>query len=212
MLHSNIFQNEKLFKVFMYCLMKATHSEHKQLVGKQFVDLEKGQFVFGRKKAALELNMKESTVRDYINLLKQDNAIRIKSTNKFSIITIVNWEVHQHEDDDDRQQNDSKMTTERQQNDTNKNVKNVKNVKNNSRKYIYDDTHYNLAEHFYKRILENNHEHKEPNLEKWASDIRLMMERDNRNEEQIKYLIDWVQNDDFEMANVLSPSKLRKRF
>jgi len=196
----------------MYCLMKATHSEHKQLVGKQFVDLEKGQFVFGRKKAALELNMKESTVRDYINLLKQDNAIRIKSTNKFSIITIVNWEVHQHEDDDDRQQNDSKMTTERQQNDTNKNVKNVKNVKNNSRKYIYDDTHYNLAEHFYKRILENNHEHKEPNLEKWASDIRLMMERDNRNEEQIKYLIDWVQNDDFEMANVLSPSKLRKRF
>lgn len=127
MLHSNIFQNEKLFKVFMYCLMKATHSDHKQLIGKQFIELTPGQFVYGRKKAALELNMKESTVRDYIELLKQENAIQVKSTNKYSIITVVNWLTYQGKDDENRQQNDSKMTAKGQQNDTNKNVKNVKN-------------------------------------------------------------------------------------
>lgn len=129
MLHSNVFQNEKLFKVFMYCLMKATHSEHRQLVGKQFIELEQGQFVFGRKKAAVELNMKESTVRDYINLLKQDNTIHVNTTNKYSIITVVNWEVYQHKEEDYRQQNDNKVTAEQQQNDTNKNVKKVKNEK-----------------------------------------------------------------------------------
>lgn len=113
----------------MYCLLKATHSDHKQLVGKQFVELKPGQFVFGRKKAALELNMKESTVRDYIELLKQDNSIQIESTNKYSVITIVNWGFYQGEDDNNQQQNDSKMTAKRQQNDTNKNDKNEKNDK-----------------------------------------------------------------------------------
>ena len=34
-LDSPIFQNEKLFKVFAYCLMKASHKEHTQLVGRR---------------------------------------------------------------------------------------------------------------------------------------------------------------------------------
>ncbi|HIA6871830.1 TPA: DnaD domain protein, partial [Staphylococcus aureus] len=35
LLDSPIFQNEKLFKVFAYCLMKASHKEHTQLVGRR---------------------------------------------------------------------------------------------------------------------------------------------------------------------------------
>ncbi|EQB34806.1 hypothetical protein M948_20715 [Virgibacillus sp. CM-4] len=128
LLGSPIFQNEKLLKVFVYCLLKATHSDHQQLVGKQTVSLKPGQFVFGRRKAAMELDMKESTVRDYMKVLKNDNAITITPTNKFSIITIVNWEVYQSKEDNNRQQNDNKMTAERQQNDTNKNEKNDKEI------------------------------------------------------------------------------------
>ncbi|MYL44618.1 DnaD domain protein [Virgibacillus halodenitrificans] len=126
MLTSNIFQNEKLLKIFTYCLLKATHTEHQQVVGKQKVDLKPGQFVFGRRKAALELDMKESTVRDYMKVLKDDNVIAISPTNKFSVITVINWEIYQSKDDSQRQQNDNKMTPEGQQNDTNKNVKNDK--------------------------------------------------------------------------------------
>ncbi|MBN6889932.1 DnaD/phage-associated family protein [Cytobacillus horneckiae] len=139
LLTSKIFENEKLLKIFIYCLMKATHSDHQQIVGKQIIDLKPGEFVFGRKKAALELDMKESTVRDYIKLLKNDNVISVTPTNKFSVISIINWEVYQSKGDDSdnkmtttRQQNDSKMTAEGQQNDTNKNVKNVENEKKNN--------------------------------------------------------------------------------
>src|SRR5699024_9918240 len=106
-LHSPIFQNEKLFKIFMYCLMKASHKEHKQLVGMQFVELKSGQFIFGRAKASQEIN----------------------SNNKFSIINVVKWECYQHEEREKEQQNNNKGTTEGQQNNTNKNVKNEKNVK-----------------------------------------------------------------------------------
>lgn len=61
-------------------------------------------------------------------------------------------------------------------------------------------------------ILENNPSAKKPNFDKWSNDFRLMRERDNRTDEQIKYLINWSQNDEFWRANILSPSKLRKQF
>lgn len=130
LLTSDIFQNEKLLKVFIYCLTKATHDDYQQRVGKKTVDLKPGQFVFGRRKAALELNMSESTVRDYMKVLTDDNVITVSPTNKYSIVTIVNWAVYQSKEDDDRQQkhqqDDNKKTAKGQQNDTNKNIKNIK--------------------------------------------------------------------------------------
>jgi len=128
-LHSPIFQNEKLFKIFMYCLMKASHKEHKQLVGMQFVELKSGQFIFGRAKASQELNMNGSTLWKYMKLLESDGVIEINSNNKFSIINVVKWGCYQHEEGEKEQQNNNKGTTEGQQNNTNKNVKNEKNVK-----------------------------------------------------------------------------------
>jgi hypothetical protein len=68
------------------------------------------------------------------------------------------------------------------------------------------------AQLLFKLMLQNNPSAKEPNLDKWANDFRLMRERDNRTDEQIKYLINWSQNDEFWRANILSPSKLRKQF
>jgi len=138
---SPIFDNEKLFKVFMYCLMKASHKEHKQLVGKQVVILKPGQFVFGRKKASAEANMSASTLWSYMLTLKNLDTIDIKSNNKFSVVTIVNWGLYQQEEENhdskrnnkrttDEQQTNNKRTTDEQQMDTNKNVKNVENDNN----------------------------------------------------------------------------------
>ncbi|USL05404.1 hypothetical protein LIS83_29040 (plasmid) [Bacillus anthracis] len=68
------------------------------------------------------------------------------------------------------------------------------------------------AKLLFELMLLNNPSAKEPNLEKWASDFRLMRERDNRTDEAIKYLINWTQKDDFWSTNILSPAKLRKQF
>ncbi|WP_020007371.1 hypothetical protein [Salinicoccus albus] len=139
MIDSSIFDNEKLFKIFMYCLMKASHKKHKQIVGQKVIELNPGQFVFGRKKASEELNMKESTVWSYMKMLDEVESLVINSNNKFSVITIVNWGFYQNEEENhnnrittDEQQNNNRITTDEQQNNTNKNVKNGENVKNNN--------------------------------------------------------------------------------
>ena len=212
---SPVWDDPFYFKLWMYCLMKASHQKREQIVGNQMIELEEGQFITGRQSLAEDLNkgmkpkLKQSEITwwRYLNNLEKWGMLNIKRTTKYSVVSVINWHKYQESE----QQMNNKRTTDEQQMNTNKNVKNVKNEKS-SRKYIYDDTHLRLAEFFYNQILHNNPEHKKPNLEQWANDIRLMMERDERTEEQIKYLMEWVQKDDFEMTNVLSPSKLRKRF
>lgn len=127
LLNSNTFGNEKLLKVWIWCLLKATHTEYVQQVGRQAILLKPGEFIFGRKVAASELGMKESTVRDYVNLLKQFGNICIKSTNRYSIVTITQWEFYQSSDDKSVSKSDNKSTTDQQQINTNKNVKKDKN-------------------------------------------------------------------------------------
>lgn len=81
-----------------------------------------------------------------------------------------------------------------------------------SRIYDVDSVHYRLASRLYENILENNPNHKKPNLNKWADEVRLMMEQDNRTEEQIIYLMDWVKQESFWRAVILSTKKLRDKF
>lgn len=124
LLKSPIFENEKALKIWIWCLLKATHTDRQQLVGQQIVDLKKGDFVFGRNKASEELKMNESTIYKYIKLLEKLQMISIKSNNKFSVVSIEKWEEYQIED----LKNNNKITTKEQQSNTNKNVKNVNNI------------------------------------------------------------------------------------
>lgn len=121
LLNSPIFENEKALKIWIWCLLKATHKERLQLVGQQEVNLQKGQFVFGRKKASEELKMSESTIYKYIKLLEKLQMISVNSNNKFSVITVKKWEECQIEELKDN----NKVTTKEQQSNTNKNVKNI---------------------------------------------------------------------------------------
>ncbi|MEY9980443.1 hypothetical protein [Lysinibacillus sp. RC79] len=85
--------------------------------------------------------------------------------------------------------------------------------KGNSRKRVYDESsvHYQLASRLYQKILIDDPSFKQPNMNTWADSIRLMMEQDNRTVEQIEYLIDWSQENQFWKSNILSTKKLREK-
>jgi hypothetical protein len=140
MMCSSIWQDPDLFRLWMYCLMKATHKEKNIIIDKREVKLQAGQFLTGRFSLNQEFNqgvssrkrVKETTLWSWIKKLEKIGNIDIKSFNKYSVITVVNW--HEYQDNQDiltteQQQNNNRTTTEQQQTDTNKNVKNDKNVK-----------------------------------------------------------------------------------
>ena len=92
---SQVFQNEGLWKVWTWCMMKASHSEQWVPIrtgkGMTEVHLLPGQFIFGRKTAAKELKMKPSTVWKRIIKLKNMQNLNTQSSTHYSIVTLTNW-------------------------------------------------------------------------------------------------------------------------
>lgn len=69
-----------------------------------------------------------------------------------------------------------------------------------------------VAQSIWQGVLAIRPNHKPPNLNAWANDIRLMREQDGRTHEEIRDLFAWANRDDFWRTNILSPAKLRKQW
>lgn len=104
-------RNHKLWTFWCWCLLKATHKEHYQIVGYQSVRLMPGEFIFGRKASSKELNMSEQEIRTAVDSMRKRKNLTIKSTNKYSIITILNWDSYQSDTININQQTNQPLTS-----------------------------------------------------------------------------------------------------
>jgi hypothetical protein len=53
---------------------------------------------------------------------------------------------------------------------------------------------------------------KQPNLDRWANDVRLMRQQDGRTDAEIRTTFQWANQHSFWQSNILSPAKLREKF
>lgn len=133
LLENPIWEDPHYLKLWIYCLMKATHKEREVILGNQIIVLQPGEFITGRKALSEDLNkgtkpklkLNESTWWRYLNNLGKLQMLNIKKTNKYSVVTILNWNEYQ----ENEQQTNNKRTSDEQQMNTNKNDKNDKNIK-----------------------------------------------------------------------------------
>jgi hypothetical protein len=123
---SSIWTNPKLWRVWTWCLLKASYCETTEMVGFQEVHLEPGQFIFGRITAAKETGLSEQEIRTAIDSMRKRQNLTIKSTNKYSIISIVNWMDYQ---DELTIRSTSQQPATNQQLTTNNKDNKVKNIK-----------------------------------------------------------------------------------
>jgi hypothetical protein len=109
--------NANLWKVWSWCLMKATHTKHKIFFDGEEIELLPGQFISGRFAGAEECHMKPSTFRNQIERLRKLKYLDSKSDNKKTIFTVVNWALLQSQEET----RTAKRTASGQQVDTYKN-------------------------------------------------------------------------------------------
>jgi len=202
------------FEAWVDMLMLANHKDNKFVLGNELVEVKRGQFITSIRKLEDRWNWSNTKIINFLKLLESDEMIVFKSDTKKTVITIDKYDFYHDNGNGKTSPKHHESDTNASRKHTNNNDNNVNNVKKYSRKQVYDESsnYYQLAIFFYQQIKKNNPNHKEPNFQTWSDDIRKMIELDERTDEQVKYLMQWVQEDDFEMANVLSPSKLRKRF
>ena len=221
--NSFVWSNSDMFKLWCLCLMKASHDGRKILFNGQEIELNSGEFVTGRDAITKELNegvnvahqVNSGTAWRWLKKFEKEQMLNIKSTTKYSVISIINWNDYQSNE----QQVNNERTTDEQRVNTNKNYKNYKNDKNNKtssskrqeRIYDPDSIYYQLADKLFKQICQNQ-EIKEPNLNRWADDIRKTIEIDKRTEQQVSNMIEWATTDPFWSSVVLSAKKLREKY
>lgn len=118
--------------LFLHLLLTASFKDF-EWMGRQ---LEAGQLITGRKKLAEELNFSERQIRTALEKLKSTGEVTTETTNKYTIVTVVNWKDYQSNEEkptksltNERPTSDQQKTNERPHR---KNVKNVKNVNNSN--------------------------------------------------------------------------------
>ena len=133
--NTSVWCDSDKLKLWIYCITEATHDSRTILVGNQKIELKRGQFTTGRYKLEDDFNkgvkpkkrVDGSTLFRWLKLFEECGMLHIKSTNKYSIVTVVNWDKYQI---DEQQTNNKCTSVEHQLNNSCTQYKNVKNVKN----------------------------------------------------------------------------------
>ncbi len=91
-----VFHDDRLFKVFIYCLLRANHIGGYSVPFKgEKRKLNMGQFITSRHNAARDCFMKETTLYSNLQKLKEWEMIEIDTDNNKTLISIVNWSLFQ---------------------------------------------------------------------------------------------------------------------
>jgi hypothetical protein len=129
--------NLEFIGLFAALLIKATHKDGFAPDG---TAVNAGQVLTSQTALAKEFKTSRGKIQRVLRKFVDAEQIEQKTSNKNTLITILNWSKYQSEDE---QQASSKRAPNEQQASTFKNVKNVKNVKNEREK-----TPSPLSEHF----------------------------------------------------------------
>ena len=147
------YADDHMVRLFVHLLLEANHKPQRW----RGILIERGQLVTGRFKLSENTGISEQSIRTCLNRLKSTSEITIKSTSKYSIITICNYnkynlattEINQQIN----QQSNQQLTSNQPATNHKQELKNDKNEKkkNNIAKEIFDywnglfhDTHLEI--------------------------------------------------------------------
>jgi len=221
-LDSYVMSDEHLFYVWSQLLLRANWKPN--WFRRQ--QIQRGELAFSYKNLSELLSIDVSQLRRDFELLKKQGMIKVRSTNKFSVLIICNYEAYQ---DEEPAQTPNEDQTTHKQNVINESIdlikegNNTKNLKQQTPCRDSDEsqrekpskanaTHTKLAHWFWKGIHEMQPKRKKPNLVTWTDEFRKLMELDKRDPHEIVELVKAIRKDDFWNTNVLAPEKLRKQY
>ena len=198
--------NSSYVHLWVHLLLSANHKPKEFMFNGKIIVIKEGQLLTGRKQLSMATGLSESMVERALKMFETEQQIEQQKTTKNRVITILKWYQYQISDT----QTDSKRTTTEQQADTNKNEENVKNDKKTT--FSEETPEFQLSLHLFNGIRSNDPKAKEPDLQKWASEIDKLIRIDKRTPEEIARVIEFSQSDSFWKSNILSTATLRKQF
>jgi len=178
------------------------------------VKVEPGQFITGRfafHKAMYPKHKKTNanplTVWRWLIILDQLGNITLKSNNKYSLITVLNWDIYQGNGVENVQQTNNNCSAGVQQTNTNKNDKNDKNIKE-----IYKES---FGEFKNVRLTPEELEKLKTRFPDYLSRIESlsvwMKSNGKTKKDHYATILNWARRDEKESPHVLSTNPAARR-
>lgn len=135
------YQDSNMVHLFIHLLLSANHKPGKW----RGISIERGQLITGRNKLSEQTGISQQSIRTCLDKLKATSELTSKPTNKYTIITICNYDDYQIKDTDINQQINQQLTNNQpatnQQLTTNKNNNNKKKEKEKVFEVFWDHYH-----------------------------------------------------------------------
>lgn len=176
---SFVYQDSELLHLWIHCLIKANYIDRTIMFDGSEVSLKRGQFITGRKSLAKALKTTEQKIRSRLALLQSHHKIVLKSTNKYSIITVLKYDYYQA----DRNNLTSKQPTDNQQITTDNKV-------NKDNKDISDKSQKDMG---WKQHNENAHSDDIPSIGDDGEIEKTEEKKLKEQNEKVTALIEWAE-------------------
>ena len=222
------FTDSDMVKMFILLLIRANFEE-KNWRG---ITIGRGQFVTSFAGLSETANMTMQKTRTCIDKLKSTKEITCRATNRFTIITLCNYDNYQSEKDDSNMPSNKPTTNKQQTNNkqttTTKEYKNIRTKESKEYTSIplsqIEAQYPNLNPEFievakaFQTLFRNNlisagaSTKVADNMKGTAiDDIRLIIEADGYTVDDLRQVFDVLRTNDFWKKNVISTKTLRKQ-
>jgi len=121
------FNDSHAVHLWMYLILKASHSKREVLWNGKIIYINAGQFITGRKKMSADTGIQESKIERLLKLFESEQQIEQQMTNTSRLISIINYVKFQTSEQQVEQRMNNKRTTDEQRVNTKQELKNLKN-------------------------------------------------------------------------------------
>lgn len=139
------FNKSEAVHLFMYMLLKANHKDAKW----QGIELKRGEFISSLGNISNATGISIQSIRTVLKKLEKTNEIQIKSTNKYTIVTICKYDSYQ-----DEKELSNKLITNNQQTVNKQSTTNKNNNKEKNEKEVILDSWINYRKSIRKTLSE----------------------------------------------------------
>lgn len=173
-------------------LVNFTEGTHK--IGDEVVPVHPGSRYVTIRELCQRWKWSNTKVTKFMRILEAEKMIVQNKDKKKTLLTVVNWDKYQVQDD--------KKTSEKRQ----------KKPPKRPPEFAETDLEMTISKYLYKRIKQVNPGFMKPNFQGWCKDIDAILRIDQRDSAELREVIDWTYDNDFWKGVVLSPAKLRKQY
>ena len=145
------YSDANTMRLFVHCLLKANHADKKW----RGIDISRGQFLTSVDSLSKELRLSSQKIRTSISKLKSTGEITIKTTSKYSMISIACYDSYQGDNKQDSNSITNKQQTNSKQITTTNNDNNVNNENKSKDAALSIFADYGFSDQQIKLIYDN---------------------------------------------------------